>query len=533
MKQLFTLMKYASSLTAIGGMGAVGRKRQGGFKYMGLVSAIIILLALGIPLFFLARELMSSLRIPLSAIGLPYPGYLADIFLGLGLLAGALLLFLSYSPSVAFNLFGSEDLPLLLTLPITRATLFLYKAIDSLSFGAVGIAVILPIILAYAVSLNLSVGLALVASLFFLLFFGSLSMLVAALLSRLMSGSSLKRFAFLLYLCSIIGYVLILQVLLPQNPVDTQALFSGLQQFLHILYSPFLFTRWVLDIFQGGALGWIAFPATIAALGYLTLRISNRLAFQSGTGRINRKVRFASHSSRKPLFQRDLRLLMREPMNLYGFIYPVALSLILFFLGRKGASLAALPFTAFLAVFFSALATASLLREERKAWPTPLLLPLQAKEILRPKLWLPSLFLLGAYLIVLVVTIAGFQGSVWLLLTVPMALGISLCNSQVGAYFYLKRPVVTSKNVFGFLPVMVLEISSLLLVAFTIVLFSLYLLLLSSPPIKMSGFLGWLTQGAISLFWGLFLPCILTLLLFFLFHRGQRILTRLLREWDF
>lgn len=531
MRQLLTLLKYSSSLTAIGGMGTVGRKRRAGFKYMSLISALIVFFALGTPLFFLAKGLMSGLRIPLSTLGLPYPGYLADIFLGLGLLAGALLFFLSYSPTVAFNLFDSEDLPLLLTFPIPRATLFLYKAFDSLSFGAVGIAVIIPLILAYAVSLGLSIGIALLVSLFFILLFGLLSMLAAALLSHWMSGSSLKRFAFLLYLLSIVAYVLIMQIL-PQKPGDIQALLSGLQEFLNVLYSPFFFTRWVFDLFQGGLIGWIVFPLLISILGYLTLRISNRLAFQSGVGRRNQKTRFAMRSSRKPLFQRDLRLLVREPMNLYGFIYPVALSLVLLFVGKKGASLAALPFTAFLAVFFSALATAALLREERKAWPTPLLLPLRAEEILRTKLWLPSFFLLGAYLVVLGILLVGFEGNILLLLTVPMALGISLCNSQMGAYFYLKRPVVASKNFFGFLPVMVLEIASIVLVALTILPFSLYLLLLESPPVNLSGLLGWLTQGIIPLFWGLFLPFLLTSLLFLLFYRGGKTLAYLLSQWD-
>jgi ABC-2 type transport system permease protein len=532
MRKILTLLKYASTMASMaGGMGTSGSRR--GFKYMGLITSLIMLLALGLPMFFFGLSTLRSLAIPLTSVNIPLPGYLSDMVLALGLISGALFFFLSYSPSVAFNLFGSPDIELLLTFPLKRSQIFLYKAIDSLALGSVGIAVVLPLLFAYAIAMGHSWLLALLASVIFLVFFWALSLLVAALLSRLMSGQVLKRFAILLYLLTIVGFVAIMQ-LLPRASNNLKEILAGMQGFFQVIYSPFLFTRWFLDLFQGHLLGYAVFALAIPALLWLTIWVSNRLAFQAGASMRTRAARFATHSARWPVFQRDLQLLVREPMNLYGFIYPVALSLVMLFVNAGGAgSLIALGMTIFLAAFFAAMTTATLLREERKSWPTPLLFPLTLRELLAPKLWLPAFFFLVAYLLVALIAILAFQASLWILLTLPIALAISLFCSHLGARFYIQRPIVTSRNYFTVGVILLLELLTLILSVLTILPFFLWVALQTAASIPtMPGWLAWAVTGPGSLAWGFGLPFLVTAILLIVSLRGQRSLARKMTAWE-
>jgi hypothetical protein len=532
MRQVLILLKYASSVFSLGASGGTVRPRKRTFKYGGLFTSLIMMAALGIPMYFLSGWIYGNLRIPLAGIGLPYPGYLADMYLALGLLSSAFLFFLSYSPSVAFNLFGSEDFHLLLSFPITRTQIFAFKAIDSIAFGSVGIALVIPLILAYAQQMGYSLWLALLAAVLLLLFLGSISLLIAALLSRLVSGNALRRAAFLFYLLSILGFVAIMQIV-PRSAENLAAIFEGLRNLFHVIYSPFLFTRWVLDIVSGQWLGLVILLACTVVLGWVTARISNRLAFQVGSSSKSRKARFAQKTARWPLFARDLHLLVREPMNIYGFVYPVALGLIMLFVNPKDVGgIVAPAVTVFMAVFFSAMTTATLLREERKAWPTPLLYPISLRQMLAPKLWLPAAFFIVAYGLILLLVLLVSNGNPWLLLTLPMTLAISLACSAIGANFYLRRPITTSKNFFGFVPVMVLELGALLLTFLTIVFFILFLLYRSAPFVLLPGWLQWAISWVWPYIWGLLIPFGVTALLYVFFLRRQRVLMRVLRDWE-
>ena len=312
MKQVLILLKYASSVFSMGGSGGRVRPRKRTFKYSGLFTSLIMILVLGIPMYFLSSWIYGNLRIPLAQIGLPYPGYLADMYLAIGLLSSALLFFLSYSPTVAFNLFGSEDFHLLLSFPITRTQIFAFKAIDSIAFGSVGIALVVPLILAYAQTMGYSLWLALLAAVLLLLFLGSISLLIAALLSRLVSGNALRRAAFLFYLLSILGFVAIMQIV-PRSAENLASIFEGLRNLFHVIYSPFLFTRWVLDIVSGQWLGLVVLLSCTVILGWITTRISNRLAFQVGSSSKSRKARFAQRTARRPLFRRSPPGIRRPP----------------------------------------------------------------------------------------------------------------------------------------------------------------------------------------------------------------------------
>ena len=531
MRKLLILLKYASTMSSMAGWSSGGTRR--GFKYMGLLSSAIMILALGLPMFFLGLSVLRPLDIPLAQIGLPYPGYLADMVLGLGLISGAVFFFLSYSPSVAFNLFGSPDIELLLSFPLTRSQIFLYKAIDSLAFGSVGIAVVLPIVFSYAIVIGYSWLLAVLVSVVFLVFFWALSLLVAAFLSRVMSGHVLKRFAFLLYLLTIIGFVAILQ-LMPKSGAQLQEILAGMQGFFSLLYSPFFFTRWFFDLFQGNLLGIVVFLVGIPVLLWATLRVSNQLAFQVSSTMKARAARFARRAARWPLFQRDLKLLVREPINLYGFIYPLAISLVMLFVNAGGTgTMVALGMTVFLAAFFAAMTTATLLREERKSWPTPLLFPLHLRELLAPKLWLPAFFFLLSYLVITLIAILAFHANPAILLSLPMALAISLFCSHMGARFYIRRPIVTSRNYFTVGVVLLLELIALVLSALTILPFLLWIALqrLAVPP-YMPDWLTWSITGSGPLAWGIGLPFLVTIILLVISLRGQGSLAVLMRNWE-
>src|SRR5450756_2049097 len=86
MRQVFILLKYASSVFSLGASGGTVRPRKRTFKYGGLFTSLFMMLVLGIPMYFLSGWIYGNLRIPLAQIGLPYPGYLADMYLALGLL---------------------------------------------------------------------------------------------------------------------------------------------------------------------------------------------------------------------------------------------------------------------------------------------------------------------------------------------------------------------------------------------------------------------------------------------------------------
>lgn len=122
MREFILLNKYASKVTK--------PNKNSKINYTGMLGwiiTIIVMLSLTVPLGFIFYETGKTLMIPLTSLGLNYDGYLFDIYLFIYPLTFGLLSVLTLVPSMVFNIYESEDLEFLFTLPIKKSSIFIFK----------------------------------------------------------------------------------------------------------------------------------------------------------------------------------------------------------------------------------------------------------------------------------------------------------------------------------------------------------------------------------------------------------------------
>jgi len=434
MREFLLLYKYASKITK------PTKNRMLNFSnVLGWIISLILILLLTIPLGMAFYEIGKSLMIPLSSLGLDYNGYLFDIYMFIYPLTFGLMAVLTLVPSMVFNIYESEDIEFLFTLPIRRSSIFIFKSIMGLSMGMIPLAILVVVGISYALLLKVNLILSIIAMLFFIVFLLFLSLLLGAFFARIMTKSSAKIISQIFLYVSIIFYVVLMNLIPRQMEASPQDILNSFNSFFAIIhgdYSYLLPINWFmylvnLDIRVFG----LVILATLV-LGYFIYKNSNHFELESGRGK-TKKTKGVS-VSKHPVINKELRLTFRNPQNLFGIAYAIVFPIIMLLINKQFLSGA--MFVALFASMYTSNLSMQLMSVERKTWPLIMLLPVNDNFILRVKALIPTAIYTFVYLIVLVVSYFALGLNPIMFLSVIPMISVLLFSSYFGLYLYLKNP---------------------------------------------------------------------------------------------
>jgi len=434
MREFLLLNKYASKVTK------PNKNSKINFSgILGWIITIIVMLSLTIPLGLVFYQIGKALIIPLTSLGLNYDGYLFDIYMFIYPLTLGLMSVLTLVPSMVFNIYESEDLEFLFTLPIRKSSIFIFKSIMGLSMGMIPLAMLFVIGIVYAILIEANIILSVMAILLFILLVLFLSLLLGSVFARIMTKSSAKTISQVFLYVSIIGYVVIMNLMPRQINASPEETLNSFNSFFGIIrgeYSYLLPINWFMYLtsLDLKTIGLVSL--SIVIMGYFIYKNSNHFALESGRGKA--KVAKGVNVSRHPVINKELRLTFRNPQNLFGIAYAIVFPVIMLLINKQFLSGA--MFVALFASMYTSNLSMQLMSVERKTWPLTRLLPVDDGFILKVKAMIPAAIYTLVYLIVLIVAYFGIGlNPIMFLSTIPM-ISVLLFSSYFGLYIFLKDP---------------------------------------------------------------------------------------------
>lgn len=451
MREIFLLFKYISIKSR--------RSRNSSRLVFILLTYTTIAFVFGIPLALLVWSIIKDLFIPLSSLGFEGPGFVADIFLSLSFIPMSFLFLLSYIPTLLFNLYDSSDLLLLLSLPIRRSSIFIFKALDSLVYSVLTIGAIIPIAVTYSIGIGRSFLFGLLGSLLYILFLILVSLLVGSFLSRLFSRTYTKLLAYLIYLLTIMSYIVIMNLLRPDvTTVDSIKRFIlNNYRYLSAPISYYTPIRWLIMMLRGEPLGYVITIGISLIIGLSLYLSSNRFMFESGYRKGVKSSPFTYKRFPFPLLKKDIKILLRDPQSMYMMLYSLVFPLLVSVANKS--YLYSPMIMSMISSFYCAYISVTLLRAEHKVWPLPMSFPLRMEDILIWKALIPfSLYtILYTILITILTSFFKFDSIIWI--TLPMISLVFFYSSLFGIGLFLRYPKrsIQYRNIFTPLEVLLLE----------------------------------------------------------------------------
>lgn len=434
MREFILLNKYASKVTK--------PNKNSKINYTGMLGwiiTIIVMLSLTVPLGFIFYEIGKTLMIPLTSLGLNYDGYLFDIYLFIYPLTFGLLSVLTLVPSMVFNIYESEDLEFLFTLPIKKSSIFIFKSIMGFSMGMIPLGILVVIGIVYAQLIKANIVLSIIAILIFIIFLLFLSLLLGSFFARIMTKSSAKIISQIFLYVSIIGYVVVMSLMPKQMHASPQDMLNSFNSFFGVIrgeYSYLLPINWFLYLVNLDIRVFGIVILAIFILGYFVYKNSNHFALESGRGKT--KVARGVSVSKHPVINKELRLTFRNPQNLFGIAYAMMFPIIMLLINQQFLSGA--MFLALFASMYTSNLSMQLMSVERKTWPLIRLLPVDDNFILRVKVMIPTAIYTLVYLIVLIVSYFWIGINPIMFVSIIPMIAVLLFSSYFGLYIFLKNP---------------------------------------------------------------------------------------------
>ncbi len=434
MREFLLLNKYASKITKPNKNSKISYTGA-----LGWVISIIVMLSITVPLGFAFYEIGKAFMIPLSSLGLDYEGYLFDIYMFIYPLTFGLMAVLTLVPSMVFNIYESEDLEFLFTLPIRKSSIFIFKSLMGLSMGMIPLAMLVVVGISYALLLKVNIVLSIIAILLFIVFLLFLSLLLGSFFARIMTKSSAKTISQIFLYVSIIGYVVLMNLIPKQMEASPQDILNSFNSFFGIIhgnYSYLLPINWFMYLVNLDIRVFGIVILTICILGYFIYKNSSHFALESGRGK-TKKAKGVS-VSKHPVINKELRLTFRNPQNLFGIAYAIIFPIIMLLINKQFLSGA--MFVALFASMYTSNLSMQLMSVERKTWPLIILLPVDDNFILRVKALIPTAIYTLVYLIVLIVSYFGIGLNPIMFLSIIPMIAVLLFSSYFGLYIFLKDP---------------------------------------------------------------------------------------------
>ncbi len=331
MRDLAILIKYKVRM-----FGNIRKRR--GRRGMPLVVLILIFVgiaaAIGYPMYqssYVAFSQLVQVKIGSTSF--------ADVLLEIGMLGIFAFILITDTPAVILNVFMSEDVEFLLTLPLSQTSIFYSKVLETLIQGGFPALFMIPMLAAYANAYAMPWYQTVMAFVMYVLYFlivVSIGSLIALVLSKFTSKSGVKRFSLFTMLISIIAIVLLTNIM---NSPDMRSgnVQASLSAWAGKVNAFFLPSTWMVDSAKGnieGILTMIFVALGLTAISYwiasnsILKGFSNIVSVSSGK-RVPKG--YKTSGSFTALVSKDFKLMRREPSILFLLIYPAIFPVIFMF----------------------------------------------------------------------------------------------------------------------------------------------------------------------------------------------------------
>ncbi|WP_129721256.1 hypothetical protein [Xylanivirga thermophila] len=458
MNNLRLLFKYATKTYKI------KKKKATSGGFLGWILTIIILAAIALPMTLMFYEMFKMMAVPVSQFGLSYSGYLADVYMFLFPVTFGLMLILTLVPSIIFNVFESDDLTFLLSLPIKKWEVFVFKASVGLSGGFLPLLMLGISGICYAVALKLNIFLAVFGMLLLLVFIFLFSLTIGAIMTRFISKSTARIASQIFLYVSVIAYVIIMNVL-PRQAENMEAIIEGFGSVFSVLegkHAWLLPFNWGLYAVKGdirvfGILGFLCIM-----LIFIVMKISNVTNMASGRSKTKKSYRM--EISRYPIVKKEIRLIFRNPQNVFSISYAIIFPVVMAYVNKSAMSGA--MFVGIFAAIYAANLALQLIAEEKKIWPMPKLLPIDMGRTLQYKAAIPAMIFTLGYGVVLLFSYFMLNMNPLMFLSIIPMTAVLLYSSLFGLSLFLNDPQrgMTGKTIaFKFKEALMLEFNTMLL----------------------------------------------------------------------
>ncbi len=373
---------------------------------------------------------------------------LAGLFVEISMIGIFVLVLVTDTPAVALNIFMTDDVEFLLTLPISQQTIFASKTIETLFQGGFPALFVIPILASYATAIGMAwyaVCFMFVIYIFYFLMIAGISALLALVVSKFASRSGTQRF---MIFTSLIVYVLAVLLMNMVGSLDSNAkdISQAFGSYVNTVNSPYLPSTWLLDAISGRWSGAVILIAVSIGIGILAYFIASNgiLSGYSKMASASKKKRkyLKSYRIRTPMMafiSKDVKLMRREPSILFLLVYPAIFPLIFIFGGSKGI-VPGILVSVFISSMYIVIATASLASMEIKTGDFIDTLPLEK----RTPFWSKAIVVTTAFSIVILAVfliLSIFFGLIsFAILAVILSIPIFLILTFFGVYATVKWP---------------------------------------------------------------------------------------------
>ncbi len=421
-----------------------GKRSMPSWLYVLLM--LVIAVSFGLPAYFLTLKMFENYaRVSLGGINL------ADLFLEISLLSIFGLVILIDTPAVTLNVFMSDDVEFLLTLPLSQSAIFYSKMIEALVEGTFPALFFIPLLLAYGKVIGMAwytFAFAFIMYAFYVLLCAGVSGLLSLILSKFASKSGMRRFMMLSSMATLaLAYFMM-------NIINTPSFSShNMQSTLNAYVSKINFflwpSTWFLSSVKGNLSGVFALIGIASGIFGLSYHIASKnvlLGFSNITSASRKAIKagkYRTHGIFKALVMKEFRAFRREPSIMFFLVYPVVFPLFIILMNnrRSPETLLMGELTGiFMASIYIIYAMAFLVSIDVKVgW---ILKTMPIKET-KP-LWAKAIVVSGSFIAVIVTTFSIFSlffgGFLPTILVVLLSVPIFLILSFFGVYAVTKWP---------------------------------------------------------------------------------------------
>jgi ABC-2 type transport system permease protein len=342
----------------------------------------------------------------------------------------------------------SDEMELLLTMPIRRNVLSLYNLIVTLASQFFTIGFFLAVALAYVLAFKTKVFYFLLQTLLQLAFITSLS----ALLAIIGGGISSKKFVRMLNTIIMLLLIFLYLFFVYAQDIDVTGLAQNTTfvKFIYFATSKYNPLMWaysekiefvLLDLF-------ITFVT-----GYLFWYFAGRVVYENTQGKTNKitvESAFKKDSYAVKIggfLWKDTKYLIRSEQFLFLILYPAMFSLFMLFAGGSSMN-ASIPFLA-VATLYCAMESGLLTRNDFEYKELLRTLPVTLRTIITPKLSIPiAINEIMLIAVLLVSYIIGKYDKTGLIL-LPISIALFALSALIGSYYSIVEPGKSKNNPFS------------------------------------------------------------------------------------
>lgn len=433
MKELITILKYG-----LKGSGIFSRSKQARWIF-SFITPLIFIFIFGIPMYYVLKE--SSFYI-LNVSSVDFLEFIAVSWCFFLMVISITTLF----PFIVYSLIKNEEIEMLLSLPINRGSIIIYQTVLTLMSESFLIVFFLFGFLAYTNVMGFNKILSIVASLIYILFLISISMLLAIAFGKLLGKHRARKYHTIMYFVNISLFVLLSQmnpsVLKNMNLENMMKRLEFMKKFIlnpmNPAYLPILSVKHVEIL--------LIMIFSVIILFVLVYRLSKNVTFEMVYDkRKKHKIIFPTkaYGTVSGVFLKDIKTFSRNEQMIFMIFYSIGFPLIFAFLS-KNFSLS-FPLVVFISGIYIALTSAFLTSQEFLVLPMSKSFPIKLESLFLPKLIIPALVYTTTCTIFVVIYVS-LTNNFFMFLTIPFTFLLYLFNSYLGILFYLKKPVVGTKK---------------------------------------------------------------------------------------